>query len=156
MSSGKYGEGPFSNSSGKFDKKAQNSVTLTIGDTGKPPTGTCCVERKGGSYGSVYDQIYSNKLKITKYWTYNGKIKYDKKGGILFSDHLPVYAEIELPAQGGGSYTNKHKTLKNNKLQSRKIKKLTSTSISTIRFTKKKHYLKNNRNKKRKTRRNKR
>ena len=63
--------------------------------------------------------------------------------------------------QGGGSngivgYTNKRKTLKNNKLKSRKIKKLTSTSISTTRFTKKKHYLKNNRNKKRKTRRNKR
>jgi endonuclease/exonuclease/phosphatase family metal-dependent hydrolase len=156
LSSGKYSEGPFSNSSGVFDKSAQNNVTLTIGDTNNISTGTCCVERKSGSYGfGVYDQIYSNKLKVTKYWTYNGNIEYDKKGGILFSDHLPVYAEIELPAQGGGSYTNKHKTLKNNKSKSRKIKKLTSTSISTTRFTKKKH-LKNSRNKKRKTRRNKR
>jgi hypothetical protein len=66
--------------------------------------------------------------------------------------------------QGGGGgigivgYTNKHKTLKNNKSKSRKIKKLVSTSISTptTRFTKKKHYSKHSHNKKHKTRRNKR
>ena len=158
LSTGNYGEGPFSNSSGVFDKQEQNNITLTIGDTKNISTGTCCVEHKGGSYGSgVYDQIYSNKLKVTKYWTYNGNIEYDKKGGILFSDHLPVYAEIELPAQGGGSYTNKHKTLKNNKPISRKIRKHASTSMPTTRFTKKHYHSKHshNHNKKHKTRRHK-
>jgi hypothetical protein len=159
QSSGKYSEGPFSNSTGKFDTQAQNNVTLTIGDTKNTSTGTCCVEHKGGSYGSgIYDQIYSNKLKITKYWTYDSEnIQYDTTTNkILFSDHLPVYAEIQLPAQGGGSYTNKCKTLKNSKLKSRKINKLALRSISTTQFTKKKHNLKHSHNKKHKTRRNKR
>jgi nicotinic acid mononucleotide adenylyltransferase len=56
---------------------------------------------------------------------------------------------------GGGSYTNKRKTLKNNKSKSRKIKKLALRSISTTRFTKKKHHLKHSHNKKHKTRRSK-
>ena len=155
---GTYINGPFSSSSGNFDKQAQNSLPLKRGNT--DATGTCCVEREGGSYVSgIYDQIYSNKLKITKYWTYNGKIEY-ANGGILFSDHLPVYAEIELPASeplapsGGGS---KRFTLRNNnnnnKPTSRKISKSISTSASmpTTRFTKKQH----SHNKKHKTRRHK-
>ena len=152
QSNGKYSEGPFSDSSGNFDKQDQNSVTLTIGDTGKPSTGTCCVEHKGGSYRSIYDQIYSNKLKITKYWTYNGEIKYDKEGkkgeksGILFSDHLPIYAEIAIPASGtpesssGGSkrFTLRNNSNNNNKPTSRKIKK--HASMPTTKFSKKKRH----------------
>ena len=58
---------------------------------------------------------------------------------------------------GGGSYTNKRKTLKNSKPKSRKINKHASTSISTptTRFTKKKHHSKHSHNKKHKTRRSK-
>jgi hypothetical protein len=167
--SGKYGEGPFSNSLGNFDKQAQNNVTLTIGDTGKIPTGTCCVTNsRSSSYGSgIYDQIYSNKLNITKYWTYNSeKIQYDKEtGGILFSDHLPVYAEIALPASApdvpasssSSSGGSKRFTLRNNsnKPTSRKIRKSTSastsTSMPTTRFTKKQY----SHSKKHKTRRHK-
>jgi hypothetical protein len=51
--------------------------------------------------------------------------------------------------------TSKRKTLKNNKLKSRKIKKLTSTYMTTTRFTKKKHHSNHSNNKKRKTRRSK-
>jgi endonuclease/exonuclease/phosphatase family metal-dependent hydrolase len=169
LSTGNYGEGPFSNSSGVFDKQEQNNITLTIGDTKNISTGTCCVEHKGGSYGSgVYDQIYSNKLKVTKYWTYNGNIEYDKKGGILFSDHLPVYAEIELPesatsapvsSSSGGSkrFTLRNNNNNNNKPISRKIRKHASTSMPTTRFTKKHYHSKHshNHNKKHKTRRSK-
>jgi len=163
-SPGKYGEGPFSDSAGNFDKQAQNSLKLKLGITDNDATGTCCKERNIGSYNlGIYDQIYSNKLKITKYWTYGGNIEYDKKtGGILFSDHLPVYAEIELPASAspapssGGSkrftlWTNNN----NNKPTSRKIRKSTSASTSvsmpTTRFTKKQH----SHSKKHKTRRHK-
>ena len=56
---------------------------------------------------------------------------------------------------GGGSNTNKRTTLKNRKPKSRKIKKHAVRSISTTRFTKKKHHLKHSNNKKHKTRRNK-
>ena len=173
LSTGNYGEGPFSNSSGVFDKQAQNSLKLKLGITDKDATGTCCVEHKGSSNNysnGIYDHIYSNKLKITKYWTYNGKIEYDQKSkkgeksGILFSDHLPVYAEIKIPASvtpahapsSGGS---KRFTLRNNsnnnnnntKSTSRKIRKSASTSIPTTRFTKKQH----RHNKRHKTRRHK-
>jgi hypothetical protein len=160
LSTGIYSQGPFSNISGVFDKQEQNNVTLTIGDTKNISTGTCCVEHKSGSYGSgVYDHIYSNKLKVTKYWTYNGKIEYDEKGGILFSDHLPVYAEIEIPASGtpesssGGSkrFTLRNNSNNNTKSTSRKIRKSASTSMPTTRFTKKQH----RHNKRHKTRRHK-
>ena len=170
LSAGKYVEGPFSNSSGKFDKHAQNSLKLKVkvDDIDTDATGTCCVTKQSkSSYGSgIYDQIYSNKLNITKYWTYGGKIEYDKQtGGILFSDHLPVYAEIELPASGtygmaspsGGSRKFTLRNNNNNKPTSRKIRKSTSTSASTsvsmptTRFTKKQH----SHNKKHKTRRHK-
>jgi endonuclease/exonuclease/phosphatase family metal-dependent hydrolase len=168
LSSGKYGEGPFSNSSGDFDKQAQNSLKLKVGDTDKDATGTCCVTNSSSSYGSgIYDQIYSNKLKVTKYWTYGGNIEYDKTGGILFSDHLPVYAEIELPASGpsapassssGGSKrftlrNNINNNNNNNKPISRKIRKSASApaSMPTTKITKKQH----SNNKKHKTRRHK-
>jgi len=164
LSTGNYGEGPFSNSSGVFDKGLQNSLKLKVGDTDNDATGTCCVANSSSSYGSgIYDQIYSNKLQITKYWTYNGKIEYDKKGGILFSDHLPVYAEIELPASApsppssGGSkrftLRNNINNNNNNKPTSRKIRKSASASASmpTTKFTKKQH----SHNKKHKTRRHK-
>jgi hypothetical protein len=163
-SPGKYGEGPFSNSSGNFDKQAQNSLKLKLGITDKDATGTCCVTNSSSSYGSgIYDQIYSNKLKITKYWTYNGTINYASNGGILFSDHLPVYAEIALPASApsappapssGGSKRFTLRTNNNsNKPTSRKIRKSTSasTSMPTTRFTKKQH----SHSKKHKTRRHK-
>jgi hypothetical protein len=162
-----FKDGPFSDSAGNFDKEAQNNVTLTIGDTGKIPTGTCCVTNSSSSsYGlGIYDQIYSNKLKITKYWTYGGNIEYDEKtGGILFSDHLPVYAKIELPASapdvpapssGGSKRFTLRTNNNNNKPTSRKIRKSTSASTSvsmpTTRFTKKQH----SHSKKHKTRRHK-
>ena len=164
QSNGTYKEGPFSNSAGNFDKQAQNSLKLKVGNTAADATGTCCVTNSSSSYGSgVYDQIYSNKLQITKYWTYNDKIEYGTNGEILFSDHLPVYAEIELPSSApsapsappsGGS---KRFTLRNNnnnnnnKPTSRKIRKSISASMPTTRFTKKKHP----HNKKHKTRRHK-
>ena len=166
QSNGIYNEGPFSNSSGNFDKTPQNSLNLKVGNTSTDATGTCCVEHNGGSYGSgIYDQIYSNKLKITRYWTYNGKIDYTGNGGILFSDHLPVYAEIQLPepapsapsapsAGGSKRFTlrnnnNNNSNNNNSKSTSRKIKK--HASMPTTKFTKKKHP----HNKKHKTRRHK-
>jgi hypothetical protein len=166
LSVGKYAEGPFSNSSGNFDKQAQNSLKLKLGITDKDATGTCCVTNSSSSYYGlgIYDQIYSNKLNITKYWTYGGNIEYDNKtGGILFSDHLPVYAEIELPASGtsgmaspsGGSRKFTLRNNNSNKPTSRKIRKSTSASTSvsmpTTRFTKKQH----SHSKKHKTRRHK-
>jgi flagellar biosynthesis GTPase FlhF len=163
LSTGNYGEGPFSNSSGVFDKGLQNSLKLKVGDTDKDATGTCCVTNSSSSYSSgIYDQIYSNKLKVTKYWTYNGQINYDTAGGILFSDHLPVYAEIELPASapsppssGGSKRFTLRNNNNNNKPISRKIRKHASTSTSasmpTTKFTKKQH----SHNKKHKTRRHK-
>jgi hypothetical protein len=152
LSSGKYSEGPFSDSSGKFDKQDQNKLSLKVGNTSADATGTCCVEHKGDSYRSIYDQIYSNKLKITKYWTYNGKIEYDEKSkkgeksGILFSDHLPVYAEIAIPASvtpessSGGSkrFTLRNNSNNNTKSTSRKIKK--HASMPTTKFSKKKRH----------------
>jgi hypothetical protein len=164
-----FKDGPFSNSSGNFDKGAQNKLKLKVkvGDTYNDATGTCCVTKSSSSsYGlGIYDQIYSNKLNITKYWTYGGNIEYDKKGGILFSDHLPVYAEIELPASASpasaspapSSGGSKRFTLRNNsnKPTSRKIRKSTSastsTSMPTTKFTKKQH----SHSKKHKTRRHK-
>jgi hypothetical protein len=156
-----FKDGPFSDSAGKFDKTEQNKLSLKVGDTAKDATGTCCVTNKSkSSYGSgIYDQIYSNKLNITKYWTYGGKIEYDKQtGGILFSDHLPVYAEIELPesapsvpasSSSGGSKRFTLRNNDNNKPTSRKIKK--HASMPTTKFTKKQH----SNNKKHKTRRHK-
>lgn len=76
----KFKDGPFSDSAGKFDKTEQNKLILKVGDTAKDATGTCCVTNSSSSYGlGIYDQIYSNKLKVTKYWTYGGNIEYDKK-----------------------------------------------------------------------------
>ena len=160
-----FKEGPFSNSSGKFDKIAENRLPLKIGNTSNNAPGTCCVYKEERHYDSgVYDQIYSNNLKITGYWTYNSEdIEYDKTTNkILFSDHLPVYAEIKIPESApsapsapssGGS---KRLTLRNNsnnnsKSTSRKIRKHASTSMPTTRFTKKQHI----HNKRHKTRRHK-
>jgi hypothetical protein len=161
QSNGTYNEGPFSNSSGIFDKDLQNSLKLKVkvDDIDTDATGTCCDTKKSKSSYSlgIYDQIYSNKLKITKYWTYNGTINYASNGGILFSDHLPVYAEIALPASApplpSSSGGSKRFTLRNNsnKPTSRKIRKSTSVSMPTTRFTKKQH----SHSKKHKTRRHK-
>jgi hypothetical protein len=65
----KFKEGPFSDSAGNFDKGAQNILKLKVGDTdtATDALGTCCVYKKDRSYDSgVYDQIYSNNLKIKK------------------------------------------------------------------------------------------
>ena len=87
----------FSKDSINFSPTANNLLTLP-----QRSTPTCCITSPGKKFSSPYDQIYSNKLNIVNYWAYNqtelqqpnpliGNLNY-------FSDHLPVYAEIELPA----------------------------------------------------------
>ena len=95
---GKKGEeGVFSNSSGQFKTFTTKPLPSPFH---KEPT--CCVTNSTSKgFTSAFDQIYSNKLNIVDYRTYNqselqkpdplGKLNY-------FSDHLPVYAEIQVPA----------------------------------------------------------
>jgi hypothetical protein len=63
---------------------------------------TCCTTTDADTFHEVVDQIYSRGLQIVKgsYRVYNAKtleMGKDKKTQNYFSDHLPVYAEIELP-----------------------------------------------------------
>jgi nicotinic acid mononucleotide adenylyltransferase len=91
-------EGVFSNSSGQFKTLATNP---SPSDKQKSPT--CCVTKsESPGFTSAFDQIYSNKLNIVNYWAYGQKKLQKPKPPIgnlnYFSDHLPVYAEIEIPA----------------------------------------------------------
>ena len=91
-------EGVFSNSSGQFKTLATNP---SPSDKQKSPT--CCVTKsESPGFTSAFDQIYSNKLNIVNYWAYrqsNLKKPNPPIGNLnYFSDHLPVYAEIQVPA----------------------------------------------------------
>jgi hypothetical protein len=150
----------FSNDSKTFYTTADNLLKDP-----KRDVNTCCITSPGNSFSSPFDQIYSNKLNIKNYDTYD-ETKLERtqdKQSVYFSDHLPVYAEIEIPASGpsapasSSSGGSKRFTLRNNdnnnKPISRKIRKSASisTSMPTTKFTKKQH----SNNKKHKTRRHK-
>ena len=83
-----------------FSKDSKNFLPDANNLLSQRSTPTCCITKPGNSFKSIYDQIYSNKLNIKNYDTYNEtKLKRTPdKGSVYFSDHLPVYAEIELPA----------------------------------------------------------
>ena len=50
-------------------------------------------------YTSVDDHIYSNDLKFVEYSVHSvDSVEKDTNGKFLFSDHLPVYATIEIPS----------------------------------------------------------
>ena len=143
----------FSSDSKTFSPTANNLLT----DNNRK-INTCCITNPGGSFTSPYDQIYSNKLNILKYETYDAEnLKRTPNGkSVYFSDHLPVYAEIEIPASGtfapstssGGSKrftlrnnnNNNNSNNNNSKSTSRKIRKSVSASMPTTRFTKKKRH----------------
>jgi hypothetical protein len=155
----------FSTDSKTFSPTAENLLSNT-----KRKVNTCCITSPGDKFTSPYDQIYSNKLNILNYDAYDEKtLKRTPDGkSVYFSDHLPVYAEIEIPASGtpapapisssGGSKrltlrnnnSNNNNNNNNNKSTSRKIKK--HASMPTTKFSKKQHHLKH----KHKTRRHKR
>ena len=142
----------FSTDSKTFFTPANNLLTHS-----KRNVNTCCITTPSKSFTSPFDQIYSNKLNILNYDAYDEKTleRTPDKRSVYFSDHLPVYAEIQLPEpapsapsapSSGGSKrftlrnnnNNSNNNNNNSKSTSRKIKK--HASMPTTRFSKKKHH----------------
>jgi hypothetical protein len=97
----------------------------------------------------IIDEVVANAKSITPT---RPVLNYDSDSYSFGKATAYPYCDLIISSMAGGNHnTNKRHTLKNNKPTSRKIKKSTSASMPTTRFTKKQH----SHNKKHKTRRHK-
>ena len=74
-----------------------NVATVNTNNTLNHSAPTCS-SNDMTQYTSVDDHIYSSDLKVVEYSVHPvASVKKDGSGKFLFSDHLPVYATIEMP-----------------------------------------------------------